>query len=87
MVFFLSFLLDPHQSIYAFRGAAFSNWKKLADLISPRVVCLSTNYRSTSIISSVCQALIAYNPVPKLGDATPQEVLTVRPEKDPVRMF
>ena len=76
---------DPHQSIYAFRGACFANWKRLADMLSPQVVFLSTNYRSTSVVSSVCQALISYNPAPKLGDAVPQPVLTVRPEKDPVK--
>ncbi len=76
---------DPHQSIYAFRGAEFGNWKKLCDLLKPKVVYLSTNYRSTSVVSAVCQGLIAYNPVPRLGDTPPQQVVqTVKPEKDPV---
>jgi superfamily I DNA/RNA helicase len=49
----ISVVGDPHQSIYAFRGAEFSNWKRLAELLSPKVVFLSTNYRSTSVISKV----------------------------------
>ena len=80
---------DPHQSIYGWRGADFSNWKKLKNLLNPNVVYLSTNYRSTSVVSAVCQGLIGYNPIPKLqqsdnDDQSLPEVKTVKVERDPM---
>ena len=77
---------DPHQSIYGFRGADFGNWKRLKELLKPRVVFLSTNYRSTGVVSAVCQGLISYNPVPRLQDGQEDlpAVLTVKKERDPV---
>lgn len=74
---------DPHQSIYGFRGAAWSNWERFCAIYSPRIVALSTNYRSTAIISDLCQRLIALNDPVKLGVAMPQ-VATVQPQTDAV---
>jgi DNA helicase-2/ATP-dependent DNA helicase PcrA len=77
---------DPHQSIYAFRGAEIGNWQRFAAWLHPRVVRLSTNYRSTSVVSAACQGLIAHNPQPRLGEEEQEvaAVQTVRLERDPV---
>lgn len=56
----LTIVGDPDQSIYAFRGACSSNFKKMIDVYpGTKVFYLQTNYRSLQPILNISMALMA----------------------------